>query len=41
MHLVLLIGFLVNFLFEVEAASLSWFDEGSKELSTLEVNILG
>ena len=39
MHLMLLIGFLVDFLFEVEAASLSWFDEGCKELSTFEVNI--
>lgn len=39
MHLVLLIGFLVNFLFEVEAASLSWFDEGCKELSTFEDNL--
>ena len=39
MHLMLLIGFLVNFLFEVEATSLSWFDKGCKELSTLEENI--
>ena len=41
MHLVLLIGFLVNFLFKMEAASLSWLNKGCKELSTFEVNIRG
>ena len=39
MHLMLLIGFLVNFLLEVEATSLSWLDKGSKEVSTLEEDI--